>query len=44
MSSGAEVTLSAWRISGVSSEGQILPPVLVTLTHAWGLLTTPGNY
>ena len=24
--------------------GQILPPVLVPLTHAWGLVTTPGNY
>ena len=44
MSSGAEVTLTAWRVWGVSSGGQILPPVLVTLTHAWGLLTTPGNY
>ena len=44
MSSGAEVTLSAWRVWDVSSEGQILRPVLVTLTHTWGLLTTPGNY
>ena len=44
MSSEAEVTLSAWRVWGVSSGGQILPPVLVTLTHTWGLLTTPGNY
>ena len=44
MSSGAEMTLSAWRVWDVSSEGQILPPVLITLTHAWGLLTTPGNY
>ena len=24
--------------------GQILPPVLLTLIHAWGLVTTPGNY
>ena len=44
MSSGAEVTLSAWRVWGVSSEGQILPPGLVTLTHAWGLGTSPGSY
>ena len=44
MSSGAEVTLPAWRVWGVSREEQILPPVLITLTHAWGLVTTPGNY
>ena len=44
MSSGAEVTLSAWRVWDVSSEGQILPPVLITLTHVCGLMTTPGNY
>ena len=31
--------MSAWRVCGVSSEGQILPPVLVTLTHPWGLGT-----
>ena len=24
--------------------GQILRPVLLTLIHAWGLVTTPGNY
>ena len=24
--------------------GQILPPVLVPLTHTWGLVTTPGSY
>ena len=29
--------MSAWRVWGVSSEGQILPPMLITLTHAWGL-------
>ena len=46
MSSGAEVTLSAWRVWGVSREEQIPPPVLITLTliHDWGLVTTPGNY
>ena len=44
MSSGAEVTLPAWRVWGVSREEQIPPPVLLTLTHAWGLVTTPGNY
>ena len=41
MSSGAEVTLSAWRVGGVSREEQILPPVFLTLIHAWGLVTTP---
>ena len=44
MSSGVEVILSAWRVWGVSREEQILPPGLLTLTHAWGLVMTPGNY
>ena len=44
MSSGVEVTLSAWRVWGVSREDQILPPGLLTLIHAWRLVTTPGNY
>ena len=44
MSSGAEVTLSSWRVWGVSREEQILPPGFLTLINAWGLVTTPGNY
>ena len=44
MSSGAEVTLSAWRVWGVSREEQILPTGLLTLIHAWRLVATPGNY